>query len=404
MFVGLFHPDPRVDQIVALLKSLCLVNKHYAAFGISHGDIQPQTVHLDFYKFATLLENPVLYPSASSNLAKCVFDPGYIAALSPLQAEMLRVGSGANMHTCEDLWGIAITVLCYASLSPLEYFYSRQGNLIVVSHINDALSGGILNGQDTVRRETFGLLAKMLSQEPYKRPSVDQILMHPYLRSARTDINLENLEEVQTFLSSSPRSSKRALTETSYTNRYSSPPKTQNMIQQEPKQLPRISYVNPAENLHTPPTPISALIQEIRARMTHSQLPPKAETEHGVPILQKPRASASKIAAHDPTYGQPNTMKTVAMIPRTNISFSSGLITSNRAISTIDKPVVRFEQSGNQKNTKNLMLLEIEPLAPGKHFRSQSGRASIGPKLPLFLNSPCKKLLEDRSIESAVDF
>ena len=159
-----------MEQIICLLKSLCLVVKHYSAFGISHGDIQPSTVHLDFYKFPQVLENPVLFPSGSSNLAKAVFDQSYVGALSPLQAQQLLAGIHNNsIHETDDLWGVAMTTLCYASLRPLEYFYSRQGSSLLVTGINDVLSEGILGSGESARKEIFSLPSGSARKESQAR-------------------------------------------------------------------------------------------------------------------------------------------------------------------------------------------------------------------------------------------
>lgn len=374
--------------MVALLKSLCLVYKHYSVFGLNHGDIQPQTVHIDFYKLPQVLDNPVLFPSGASNLAKSVFDSAYISALSPLQAEMLRAGvTSSTINSTDDLWGIAVTVLCYASLRPLEHFYARQGSSIIVTHINEALGEGLQQAQDTARKEIFALLSKMLSHEPYKRPGVDQILMHPFLRSARTDINLENLEDVQFFGFVGSPSVKQSPEKQLQGNRFEFGVAGPNrpLI----KKTTRPIFDQPTgEVAPSTQTPISALIQEIRARMNNTPY-----------ALKDKQAQVSK---HQE--GPLNEYGTNSETKRVRVSQDTltGLASLHRG-----SPSLQLQHT--QKTSvptfqrKILPSLDLSQIPKPTLTRPHSSRGSIGPKLPLFVASPRSKLLEEKAAEVPQD-
>ena len=106
---------------------------HYSNCGMTHGDIQPKTVHISDDREAFLIENQMLFPGASRTiLSKMISNPAYSGPLSPLQLECLRTRSGSPREdpVATEVWQMGMTVLSYMSGLEVGWFYDWNKKIL----------------------------------------------------------------------------------------------------------------------------------------------------------------------------------------------------------------------------------------------------------------------------------
>lgn len=158
-----------------MLNGLASAAKYYKARTITHGDIQPDTVHFNNHGEVVLLENPVLFPRNRELLGKLASNPNYVGPFSPLQMEALskdREHSSDNPQATE-IWSIGMTVLACVTGCRISFFYDYVERKIKFGEINVALENLRSRGYSN---ELIQLMRGMTEEEEGNRPSIENLV------------------------------------------------------------------------------------------------------------------------------------------------------------------------------------------------------------------------------------
>lgn len=158
-----------------LLGTLAKVAKQYKNCGLYHGDIQPWTVHLTKDQQVVVLDNLLLFPKFRDNLNKATSNCAYKGAFSPLQIQSLVRKEKFFGHNsfASEIWAVGMTVLCFASLKQLNYFYDWTSKQIKYESIDEQIQRLDRLGYSRI---FVNLIKNMLVVDEAKRSSIEVVL------------------------------------------------------------------------------------------------------------------------------------------------------------------------------------------------------------------------------------
>lgn len=116
---------PEEPKIWYLLDALASAGLYYKTKGLTHGDIQPKTIHITPGREVILIDNMLLHPTGRDLLSKVLYNPAYRGPLSPSQLTAFtnKQKEAKNSAFSSEVWAIGLTALCYAVGGDVLAFY-----------------------------------------------------------------------------------------------------------------------------------------------------------------------------------------------------------------------------------------------------------------------------------------
>ena len=141
---------------------------------MTHGDIQPRTVHLTNEYKVIVMDNVVLFPDGREVLSKMRSNNAYRGALSPLQLAALARQDVNIRYDCyaSEIWAIGLTGLSYAVGKDIFIFYDWTSMLIRENIIFEEIQRLEKLGYSKLLTNTF---KNFLYLEETKRPTAEQL-------------------------------------------------------------------------------------------------------------------------------------------------------------------------------------------------------------------------------------
>ena len=165
---------PEEPKIWYLLDALAKAALYYKSKGLTHGDIQPRTVHLTPASEVILMDNMLLHPSGRDLLSKVIQNPAYRGPLSPLQLVAFSKKQSEALHDAfaSEVWAIGLTALAYAVGADVNAFYDWGKKELKEKVLNVEINRLTKMGYSESLVAVFRCL---LAQKEEMRPSVEEL-------------------------------------------------------------------------------------------------------------------------------------------------------------------------------------------------------------------------------------
>lgn len=165
---------PEEPKIWYLLDALAKGALYYKSKGLTHGDIQPRTVHLTPASEVILIDNMLLHPSGRDLLSKALQNPAYRGPLSPQQLAAFSNKQSEARHDAfaSEVWAIGMTALAYAVRTDVCAFYDWEKKQFKDKILNVEMDRLTKMGYSESLIAVFKCL---LAEKEEMRPSVEEL-------------------------------------------------------------------------------------------------------------------------------------------------------------------------------------------------------------------------------------
>lgn len=165
---------PEEPKVWYLLDALSSAVMHYKSLGLTHGDVQPRTVHVTPGSEVVLIDNMLLHPKGRDLLSKISQNPAYRGPLSPLQLAALSNKQREANHDpfASEVWALGLTALAYAACGDLTAFYDWDKKTFRDNVLEFELNRLKKKGYSDSLVQVFRCL---LAKEESARPTVEEL-------------------------------------------------------------------------------------------------------------------------------------------------------------------------------------------------------------------------------------